>query len=294
MALKPELAEIHAGRGFLFAALNRNEQAKASFDAAIARKPDYVDALLGRADALYHLKKFEEARVDYDHALACEPGRKFLLGLCLHLKMQMCDWSNLASDLEHLAAAIEAGDEVTAPFPALSLLDAPHLHHMLAKTWTREEHPSNAVLGSVLMTEPRAKIRIGYFSADFWEHPVAVLMAQVFESHDKAKYDTFAFSFGPDIQDAMRKRMEGAFDRFIDVRGQSDQDIALLARSLDIDIAVDLMGHTGGCRTGVFAARAAPIQVSYLGFPGNHGRRVHGLCGRRSDGRAGGAATAFQ
>ena len=271
MALKPELGETHAGRGFLFAALNRNEEAKASFDAAIALKPDYVDALLGRADALYHLKRFEEARVDYEHALACEPDRKFLLGMCLHLKMQMCDWSNLASDLGHLTAAIEAGEEVTAPFPALSLLDAPHLHHTLAKTWTREEYPSNAALGPVPVTKPHAKIRVGYFSADFWEHPVAVLMAQVLESHDRTKYDTAAFSFGPDIQDAMRKRVEGAFDRFIEVRGQSDQDIAQLARSLDIDIAVDLMGYTGGCRTGIFAARAAPIQVSYLGFPGTMG-----------------------
>ena len=271
VALKPELAETHAGRGFLFAAMNRNEQAKTDFDAAIALKPDYVDALLGRADALYHMKKFEEARGDYDRALAFQPDRKFLLGMCLHLKMQMCDWSDLKSDLEHLTAAIEADAKVTAPFPALSLLDSPALHHVLAKTWTREEYPGNAVLGPIRKPTPRAMIRVGYFSADFWEHPVAVLMAQVLESHDRTRFDTVAFSFGPDIQDAMRQRMEGTFDRFIDVRGHSDQDVALLARSLDIDIAVDLMGHTGGCRTGIFALRAAPIQVGYLGFPGTMG-----------------------
>jgi predicted O-linked N-acetylglucosamine transferase (SPINDLY family) len=135
----------------------------------------------------------------------------------------------------------------------------------------REEHPGNRALPAVLKHPSRDKIRIGYFSADFYDHPVAALMAETFEAHDRSRYEVTAFSFGLDTQDGMRRRMERAFDRFLDVRGKSDQDIALLARSVGIDIAVDLAGYTGGSRTGIFALRAAPIQVNYLGYPGTMG-----------------------
>jgi predicted O-linked N-acetylglucosamine transferase (SPINDLY family) len=119
--------------------------------------------------------------------------------------------------------------------------------------------------------EPRDRLRVGYFSGDFREHPVAVLMAQVLEAHDRSKIEVTAFSYGPPVQDAMRKRLASAFDRFEDIRGRSDQDVAQLARRLEIDVAVDLAGYTGGSPSGVFARRAAPIQINYLGYPGTMG-----------------------
>ena len=272
MALSPELAETHAGRGFLFAALNRSEQAKTDFDAAIALKPDYVDALLGRADAHYHLKKFEEARADYDRALAFDPDRKFLLGMCLLLKMQVCDWSHFARDREHLIAAIEAGQKVTAPFPALALLDSARLHQAVAMTWAHEECPSDPTLGPIRARLPRAKIHVGYFSSDFRTHAVSMLTAELFETHDRSVFEITAFAFGPEArEDALRARLERAFDRFIDVRDQSDAQVAMLARSLGIDIAVDLGGFTGHGRPCIFAMRAAPVQISYLGYLGTLG-----------------------
>jgi predicted O-linked N-acetylglucosamine transferase (SPINDLY family) len=93
----------------------------------------------------------------------------------------------------------------------------------------------------------------------------------MFERHDRSRFEVTAFSFGPDTQDAMRQRMERAFDRFIDVRRKSDLDIVQLARSMELDIAVDLGGFTEGGRPGSFALRAAPLQVGYLGYPGTSG-----------------------
>jgi predicted O-linked N-acetylglucosamine transferase (SPINDLY family) len=115
------------------------------------------------------------------------------------------------------------------------------------------------------------RIRLGYFSADFRDHPVAHLTAGLFEAHDRNRFELIAFSFGEPAKGAMRARLEAGFDRFIDVATQSDADVALLARSIGIDIAVDLMGFTQDSRTGIFAHRAAPIQVSYLGFAGTMG-----------------------
>jgi len=115
------------------------------------------------------------------------------------------------------------------------------------------------------------RLRIGYFSADLWSHPVAHLIAGVFESHDRERFEIYAFSSGPDTQDSMRKRLEQAFEHFHDVRLSSDAEVIDLARKCELDIAVDLSGLTKGCRPGLFAAGVAPVQINYLGYPGTMG-----------------------
>jgi predicted O-linked N-acetylglucosamine transferase (SPINDLY family) len=96
-------------------------------------------------------------------------------------------------------------------------------------------------------------------------------MAELFERHDKSKFEIIGFSFGPQVEDEMRTRVSRSMDRFIDVRTQSDEEVMQLSRELEIDIAVDLKGFTQDSRTGIFIGRAAPIQVSYLGYPGTMG-----------------------
>ena len=121
------------------------------------------------------------------------------------------------------------------------------------------------------MTKKSGKIHIGYFSPDFRNHPVAVLAAQTFESHDRSKFLITAFSLGPQTSDAMRIRLQTAFDQFFDVADQSDSQVVALARATGIDVAVDLAGFTEHSRPGIFAMRAAPVQVNYLGYAGTMG-----------------------
>jgi len=118
---------------------------------------------------------------------------------------------------------------------------------------------------------PGGKIRIAYLSADFRQHPSSTLSAHLFETHDRARFEVTGVSFGPDTGDPLRRRLERAFDHFLDVRQRSDADIAALIRERGIDIAVDLMGYTNGARPGVLLRRAAPVQVGYLGYPGTSG-----------------------
>ncbi len=115
------------------------------------------------------------------------------------------------------------------------------------------------------------RIRVAYLSADFHEHPVAYLTAGLFEHHDKSRFETTALSFGPGRASPIRDRIKGAFEHFIDVGSQSDQDIAELIRRLEIDIVIDLMGLTRHSRVDVLARRSAPIQVNYLGYSGTTG-----------------------
>jgi predicted O-linked N-acetylglucosamine transferase (SPINDLY family) len=135
----------------------------------------------------------------------------------------------------------------------------------------RETCQADDSLGTIPKRAPHGKIRVGYFSADFREHPVASLLAELIETHDRSRFEVIAFSFGPEAPDEMRKRLARAFDRFLDVQGKSNLEIASLARSLSLDIAVDLGGYTHGNRANMFALRAAPLQVSYIGYLGTMG-----------------------
>jgi predicted O-linked N-acetylglucosamine transferase (SPINDLY family) len=115
------------------------------------------------------------------------------------------------------------------------------------------------------------RIRLAYLSADFHDHATAFLMAGLFELHDRSRFEITAFSFGPAIESEMRSRLQRSFERFVDVQAQRENEIAAFIHRQQIDIAVDLKGFTRSARTHIFALRPAPIQVSYMGFPGTMG-----------------------
>ncbi|OHC62313.1 MAG: hypothetical protein A2040_06055 [Rhodocyclales bacterium GWA2_65_19] len=271
LAIKPNYPEALNNRGNALRELKRLDEALESFDRALKINPDYVVAHHNRGAALHDLKRFGEALESYGRALRIKPDLEFLFGYWLFIKMKVCDWSDLESQFVQLFERIEHEEKASAPFPVLAMSDSPALQRKAAEIWVRAKCPRSNALPKIATRPIHNKIRIGYFSADLHNHATANLMAELFETHDKSKFELTAFSFGPEKSDVMRKRVAGAFDRFIDVRTRSDRDVAILARSLEIDIAVDLKGFTQDSRAGVFAMRAAPLQVSYLGYPGTMG-----------------------
>jgi predicted O-linked N-acetylglucosamine transferase (SPINDLY family) len=271
IAIKADYVEAYLNRGNVLSDLQQFPAALASYDRVISIRPDYAAAHMSRANVFLDLKQYETAIAAFDQAAALKPDFKFLQGLRRHARMQVCDWGDFDVDVTNLHAGIERRELVSHPFPLLALLESGLSHRKAAELYVREECPPNPALAAIPARPRHDRIRIGYFSADFRDHPVATLAAELFETHDRSRFETTAFSFGPDTQDTMRRRMERAFDRFIDVRGSSNEDIALLARSLEIDIAVDLMAFTQKCRPQIFALRAAPVQVNFLGYPGTMG-----------------------
>jgi len=271
LALAPDFAEAHRSLGLAYFDLEQFERAAASHEKAIALKHDYAEAHSSRGNALLELKRYAPAIESYDAAIALGGDANFLHGLRLHAKLQIGDWNDWDAQLRQVENRIALGERASPPFHTLALTDAPALQRRAAELWVREQCPANFALAAIPRRDRREKIRIGYFSADFRSHPVSTLTAELFEIHDRSRFEVIAFSLGPDTQDPMRKRLEKAFDRFIDVRSNSDQEIASLARSLEIDIAVDLGGFTHGGRPQVFAMRAAPLQTSYLGYSGTMG-----------------------
>ena len=268
---KPDYAEAHNNRGIILREQGRHKESLLSYERATAVRPDYADAYNNRGNALQSLKRYEEAIACFEKAIALNPDSLFLLGEWLQTRMKICQWSDLERHRAQLVVKIERGAKVSAPFPLLALFDSLSIQHQAAKIYTQAKFPANPALPALAKHTRRDTIRIGYYSADFHDHPVSFLMAGLFEEHDRSRFELFAFSFGTDKHDGMRQRVVAAFDHFIDVRNQSDKDVAQLSRTLGIDVAVDLGGFTAGSRTGIFALRAAPIQVSYIGYLGTMG-----------------------
>jgi len=269
--LKPDHFVAYNNRGVALGALLQSAAAVDSFDASIRLNPSYAEAHYNRGIALSELMRFDEAVESFDTALRLNPGYDFAQGLRLYAQAGTCNWEGFEIGIARLAERLAQGERTTPPWPALIFLDAPVLQRKAAEMWAAHRHPVAAAPGFTAAPTPAEKIRVGYFSMDFRDHPVSILMAGVLEAHDRGKFEIYGFSYGPDTQDALRARVQKACDVFLDVADKSDSEIAALARRHKIDIAVDLAGYTTNARTEIFAERAAPLQVNYLGYPGTMG-----------------------
>lgn len=264
--LEPDFAEGHLNRGNVLKELRYWQGAVDSFSRAIRFKPDLAEAYYGRAETLRHMTRFESAAADFARAAQLKPTIAFMQGLHRHVRMGLCDWDGFEADLAELTARIERSEAASPPFPMLALCDSAALHRRAAEIWVRENCPPDHTSSVAPRYARHDRIRIGYFSADFRNHPVSYLTAELFETHDRSRFEVIAFSLGPDANDEMAGRLKRAFEHYVDGYKRSDQDIATLARAMELDIAIDLGGFTEGSKPRVFANRAAPLQVSYLGY----------------------------
>lgn len=268
--IDPCCVDAYMTQGSILIDLKSFDEALASYERALALRRD-LPGYVAQGSVLHELKRSEEAVGSYERALALDPSASFLPGMLQHLRMQLCDWSDFDRDVARLADGIESERPVSRPFNVLSLLDSPRLQRKASELAARLECTPRRPLPAIPRYPRHERIRVGYFSADLHNHAVTVLTAELFETHDRARFEVNAFSLGANVRDETRTRIEPVFDRFLWVGGQSDHEIAQLSRQLEIDIAVDLGGYTGDARPRIMALRAAPIQVSYLGYLGTMG-----------------------
>jgi predicted O-linked N-acetylglucosamine transferase (SPINDLY family) len=271
LAINPNDADAYNNIGILQAGLNQLDDALNNFDRSIKLNPKNSVAFYNLGKTLIDLNRLDEAVTSLYRAMSLNPDLELLLGLYLHTKMKLCDWTSLHYYTDQFVVAVSKMKLVTAPFPLLGLIDQPQLHQISAKVYSETQHPKTDVLGPHVKRMPHHKIRIGYYSADFHNHATSYLMAELFEVHNRSKFEIYGFSFGPNFDDEMRRRIAPSFDKFFEVNSMSDLQIAKLSRDIGIDIAVDLKGYTTDSRAGIFAKGAAPIQVNYLGYPGTMG-----------------------
>jgi predicted O-linked N-acetylglucosamine transferase (SPINDLY family) len=271
LALRPDFPEPLSNRGMILHEMGRYEEAVTSYDRAIAARPDYLDALSNRGATLQELKRFDQALADFERILAIKPDHAHAFSGAAFCSLNLCEWDSRPRIVAELGAHVTGKKSIVSTFVLLGYSDDPALQLQCAQNYLASKIP---VLPPRLWTGQswrHDKIRVAYLSADFRTHATAFLMAELFEKHDRSRFEFIAISFGRDEASDMRRRLIAAFDQFHDVRTKSDRDVAQLLRDLEVDIAIDLKGYTQEARPEILSPRPAPIQVSYLGYPGTMG-----------------------
>ncbi len=277
--LEPETMVQHAS---MLQQLMRHGEAVEVLLDALSVKPHLVHGHALLADAFRDLGLKREAVECMRTVLALDPGNLEALSHLSFEKRHICDWRGLDEDMQliedQLATAPPGLARVSAAFGLLSLPLDPALQLAAARgesnalAWRAERLPpltaDDRALRAARTVSPA---RIGWVSYDFREHPVSQLLVEMLEGFDRTRFEIVLYSTGPDDGSPLRARMQAAANRFVDLRGLSDQQAALRVREDGIDILIDLMGHTRGHRLGVLACKAAPVQVAYLGYPASTG-----------------------
>jgi predicted O-linked N-acetylglucosamine transferase (SPINDLY family) len=268
LALAPDNGASWNNRGAAMVVLKQEEAALPYFDKALQLDPSDVDSWANRARAHSNLRHFTEAIADSDRALAIDPDLAAAKRIGIHARLHACAWERRDDDKRRITAGLTAGERIITALDHRGLCDSESENLIVARLWAMEEYPPapNPLWRGERYSHD--KIRIAYVSTDFRAHAVAFLIVGSFEHHDKQRFETTAISIHPGDGSETRNRIETAFDRFIDATAMSDAEVAARLKEMEIDIAIDLNGYTGDARTGIFAHRAAPVQVNYLGYPG--------------------------
>ena len=269
---QPESEEANNNVGNVLSELGRHEEALPYLQRVVRINPQHADAHYNLGTSLQSLGRHDEAIDALEHALAFAPGNSYALGYLTWNELAACRWRELPARIEALRRQIGEKTGAAAPFVVIALPVTPAEQRACAELHVRNTLPHHsAPLWSGTRQRRGGRLRLAYLSADFQEHATAYLAVRLFELHDRSQFETLGVSYGPPEASPMRRRLEHAFDAFVDVRTRSDRDIAALLREREIDVAVDLKGHTTGARLGILAYRPAPVQVTYLGFPATTG-----------------------
>ena len=267
LAIKPgAYARVWNNRGALMLEVKNFPEAMASFNRALAIDPNEAGALQNRGRlAWLEFRDYQTARTDLERAAQIDPDCPNLLGDLVYLKMIGGDWQGRDELAARVTARVRAGKKVVRPFIYQAISENP-ADLMACSVIHADRFPAAPPMHKKGPRRP-GKIRVGYVSGEFREQATAFLTAGLYESHDREKFEIFAFDSGVGDGSAMRRRLEAGFDKFMSITAMPDHDAARLIAEKDIDILVNLNGYFGEQRTGLFAMKPAPIQVNYLGFP---------------------------
>jgi protein O-GlcNAc transferase len=262
--------------------LGQIQQAASSFKQAIRFDPSDADAHNNLGNVLRELGQLDKAILAYETALKIKPNLHHALAHLVHQRQHICDWvdeknNSLTKQINTLRQLVKT-DPIAqiSPFAFLAMPNTTAIEQkQCATNYANSAFSHLLSLRKILNFQhkkiQKTKLKIGYLSADFRLHPLAFLITELIENHDKNQFETFAYSYGADDKTPERKRIVRAFDHFNDIRTLNDADAATKIYADNIDILVDLTGYTQSSRTGLVALKPAPISVNWLGYPGTMG-----------------------
>ncbi|MDR6771346.1 tetratricopeptide repeat protein [Azospirillum sp. BE72] len=275
LARQPDNGEAWRRLGGVLAEAVRPDAAVAVLRNAVAIDPGgpdgHVDLAMAAAMAGWSAVSVDACR----RVLRLVPDHAAALGQLVRQQRLLCDWRDLDQLEARLLRRVREGAEGVSPFDVLSCASTLADQQSAAARWAAAK-----ARGIIPLVRPAARpaaaardgrLRIGYLSADFREHAMGHLMVDALETHDRSRFAVTAYSTGIDDGSALRRRFERGIERFVDLRRHTDADAARAIAADGIDILVDLTGFTTFSRTAMLAARPAPVQVNWLGYPGTLG-----------------------
>lgn len=276
--LQPNEPEVLKNLGVALARMHRWNDAVPVLLQAIEHHPDdYPEAILLLADALASANRVDEAWVCYNELWKDDPRNTYALYQLLSVSLRNCDWHQFSERVADLRQREPSDAAAVGPFSALGLPGLSGSEHLAyARVFARTSFPAALLAVENEYPAPPAtasppRLRVGFMSADFRMHPVGFVVPQVIELLDRERVEVFGYSIGEDDQSEIRARIVAAFDHFADLKALSHRASAQRIKSDELDILVDLQGWTASQRAEVLVLRSAPIQVSWLGYPGTLG-----------------------
>jgi len=271
-------AAIYYNLGNAQRELGKPTEAAKSYSHAIKLMPDDADTYNNLGNVQRELGQLDLAVASYQKALALNPQLHHAKVHLVHQKQHMCDWQGLTDEINEIRNWVTIQPQAQiSPFAFLAMPGTSAAEQkQCADNWVRNRYASLLELaertGFSKQKKPAGvKIKIAYMSADFRLHPLAFLVSELLELHDRSRFEIIGFSYGVDDKSEARKRIQNACDAFHDIRLLTDLDAAKKIHDCDIDILVDLTGFTQNSRCGIVALRPAPVSISWLGFPGTMG-----------------------
>ena len=273
--LNPDNPETYYNIGILFYKKNNFKNAIKNFKRSIELNPNHLGSLKNRASAYAFDNEYLLSNEDYNQLKLLEPKNKDMYeSLIFFNNNKICQWTNYNDDLKKIERNIinnKTNNDYINPWKLLLYADKINIIKKNTENYNKQFN-INKIRKNTFNYFNKEKILIAYYSADFRRHAVSHLIANVLENHNKNKFEVFGFHFSPSKDDDMSTRVSKSFNKFFDVRTWTDSQIIEKSKNLEVDIAIDLMGHTFGNRLNIFTKRIAPLQVNYLGNPGSVGR----------------------
>jgi predicted O-linked N-acetylglucosamine transferase (SPINDLY family) len=273
IALNPKSAAAIFNKSKSLVKLRRYGEALAACDQALAMKPDLAEAWFGRGSILHELQRHDEAVGAYANAFRIDPQMPFLKGSLLHQKMLTCDWAEVDGLIGEIESDLASGKLVAEPFGWQGIATSERSLQQCAELYNAKTFPAGPASPALLLSGANTKIRVGYLSGEFRQQATSLLLVGVLEHHDTAQFDIYAIDNGWDDHSETRRRINAAVPGQISIGERNDSEALAAIRENRIDVLVNLNGYFGQGRTRLFAQRAAPVQVNYLGYPGTLGAR---------------------
>lgn len=271
LQLSPASASIHYNHGRAWLKLGDFEKALEQFERAIALEPDEAEFHLMRGLAFYRLDQRQKALLAFQKSAALDSHQPYALGWIVLTKRELCDWTGLSAAENNFLSELRAGRATIDPFGLLGVSPEPSDHQINSRLYTRSQ--IRALPKPLFKARPHQseRIRIGYFSPDFRSHVMGRLTVELFEAHDRDRFEIHGISYGVDDGSELRRRIFASFDRATDIREFGDVKAAQAMADLGLDMVVDLAGYIRLSRSNILSWRPAPVQAQYMGYPATMG-----------------------